>query len=145
MSTYVYLMCMDHDPPLEAREESAQHAFDADFAAIRDDLAHREYVVRCALKGDYPSEYFRARTVRFLTEHATCRISICDENGNWYDPQGEGSDPCAHPSWSGTDARGLDDPEKVWECDTCLFRFKGDPDALVDPQLAKVAGQSEPA
>ena len=37
MSTYLYLRCEDHDPPLVAREESGQHLYD--LPTIRADIA----------------------------------------------------------------------------------------------------------
>lgn len=43
MSTYLYLACLDHDPPLFADDESGQHLYD--LPQIRADIARRAEMV----------------------------------------------------------------------------------------------------
>lgn len=94
MSTYLYLRCMDHDPPLWAAAESGQHLCDLD--QIRADIAQRERLVN-RLDQDYSTVYgwyetldhFRANTVSFLSQHRKCRIGIIDEYGDVHDVGGD--------------------------------------------------------
>ena len=87
MSTYVYLVCMDHEPPLMAEDESGQHLYD--LPRIRREIADREATVAAGTgyhesvtSGGFDSAaYFRAHSARFLTQHLTCRVSIKDEYG----------------------------------------------------------------
>lgn len=80
MSTYLYLRCEDHDPPLVAREESGQHL--RNLPGIRADIADREAIVRITRAPAYvdlgPS---RNATADFLADHPACRIGIVDEYG----------------------------------------------------------------
>ena len=80
MSTYLYLTCLDHNPPLTADEESGRHLYD--LPQIRYDIADRKWLVERSLT-DYGIElgYFRNRSVRFLGQHANCNIGITDEYG----------------------------------------------------------------
>lgn len=84
MSTYVYLECLDHDPPLSADDESGQHL--SDLPQIRADLADRERVVASIRDGWDPGDYFRNNTARFLASHKKCRIGIRDEYGDEHPP-----------------------------------------------------------
>ena len=87
MSTYVYLECLDHDPPLRADNESGQHL--TDLPRIRAEIANRETVAdsECYYRDDVPGHYFEAdgyfhaRSARFLAAHPKCRIGIRDEYG----------------------------------------------------------------
>ena len=83
MSIYVYLVCLDHNPPLVAGDESGQHLYD--LPQIRKDIADRDMIV-AAVKADVfdGSNYFRNHTARFLAAHPTCRIGIRDEYGTEY-------------------------------------------------------------
>lgn len=77
MSTYVYLRCEDHDPPLRASDESGQHLYDLE--QIRADIANRVAIV-AALEDDWTvDDSFRRATARFLAKHPKCRIGIVDE------------------------------------------------------------------
>lgn len=81
MSTWFYLRCDDHDPPMLADDESGQHTYD--LPQIRADIAERDYLAR--LYGDTYGEgldYFRKHTARFLAAHPKCRIAIEDEYGH---------------------------------------------------------------
>lgn len=75
MSTYLYLVCADHDPPLESEEEVGQHL--ADLAIVRAVLAARH---SDAMQIGFADRY--ADTARrFLNAHPKCRIRIRDEYG----------------------------------------------------------------
>ena len=80
MRTWVCLKCLDHDPELWAEGESGQHLYD--LPDIRADVANRDILVAAAGAGAWPSEPFRANTVRFLVNHPKCRIGIGDEYGH---------------------------------------------------------------
>ena len=82
MSTYVYLECLDHNPPLKAEGESGQHLYD--LPQIRQDIANREHFNALAASGDFHinfGHHFRNNTVQFLICHPLCRIGIRDEYG----------------------------------------------------------------
>lgn len=80
MSTWLYLVCLDHTPPLVSEEEVGQHLYD--LPQIRADLADRDRIVANVAAGVWPAEYFRVRTARFLARHhPLCRIGIQDEYG----------------------------------------------------------------
>jgi len=88
VSTYVYLECLDHTPPLRADDESGQHL--SDLPQIRADLADRARIVADYnasaywLLGDDIATYFRRHTARFLAAHPRCRVGIRDEYGRAY-------------------------------------------------------------
>jgi hypothetical protein len=77
VSTYIYLQCLDHTPPLRAADESGQHLYD--LPQLRADIANRDRIAAAAADGWVTPEYFRAATARFLVEHPTCRLGIIDE------------------------------------------------------------------
>jgi hypothetical protein len=79
VSTYLYLRCEDHDPPLCAIDESGQHLYD--IPQIQADLANRNALVAAAADGMEVTDYFRRHTLAFLTQHPACRVSIFDEYG----------------------------------------------------------------
>lgn len=79
MSTYLYLRCQDHTPPIEAADESGQHLYD--LPQIRTDIANREALVAAWRDDVQPDDYFRRHTVRFLAQHPACRLAIWDEYG----------------------------------------------------------------
>lgn len=83
MSTYLYLECLDHDPPLRSDGEVGQHLYD--LPQIRRDIASRdELVAHFKASGEVPDfgHHFRSNTTRFLLQHPKCRIGIRDEYGN---------------------------------------------------------------
>lgn len=90
MSTYVYLVCLDHDPPLVAEDESGQHLYD--LPRIRAEIAG---VDAPAPSGQHPdaTAYFRRNSERFLLQHRGCRIGIRDEHGRDHDTEEDGRDP----------------------------------------------------
>lgn len=82
MSTYLYLRCLDHDPPIEAG--SGQHLYD--LPQIQADIADRDALVAAWLDEEagpdsIENDYFRSHTVGFLAQHPKCRIGIQDEYG----------------------------------------------------------------
>ena len=84
MSTYIYLVCLDHDPPIVSEDESGQHLYD--LPRVRDEIAER---VAVAAEADTPpvsgmediTGYFRQRSARFLAQHPNCQVGIRDEYG----------------------------------------------------------------
>ena len=94
MSTYMYLKCIDHDPPIRAREESGQHYYD--LPRIRAEVADRHGLV-ARLSGGLPYQrsehydnYFPRNTALFLRDHPKCRIRIETEYGeDVTEPEGE--------------------------------------------------------
>jgi hypothetical protein len=95
MSTYMYLQCLEHDPPLRSNGEVGQHAYD--LKDIRKYIANREAI--CALlEADIPignsgvGTFWANNASWFLYEHQKCEIGIINEYG-------------------GTYLTGLDDPE----------------------------------
>lgn len=79
MSTYIHLVCVAHDPPLHADDESGQHLYD--LPQLRQDVADREGLIAAARLDAWPDERFRKNTVRFLIEHPTCPLECWDEYG----------------------------------------------------------------
>ena len=83
MSTWLYLVCLDHTPPLKAEDESGQHL--SDLTHIRADIADRDVLVpQWEAYTFHPDHhvYFRRNTMRFLAAHPTCHVGIKDEYGN---------------------------------------------------------------
>lgn len=84
MSTYVYLACLDHTPPLIATEESDQHMHrDGVMEQIQRWVDNRETLVPMWHRSelDY-SNYFLANTMRFLVQHEHCRVFAQSEYGD---------------------------------------------------------------
>jgi hypothetical protein len=82
VSTYLYLVCEDHNPPLVAEDESGQHL--SDLPCIRQEIADRDVLAgeRHTWSLDESTNvYFRTHSARFLRNHPTCRIGIRDEYG----------------------------------------------------------------
>lgn len=85
MSTYLYLQCEDHTPPIRSFGESGQH--DRDLAQIFKDLDNRELIVTAYNERMVPANYFRRNTASFLAEHPHCRITVIDEYGATHTPE----------------------------------------------------------
>lgn len=86
MSTWVYLRCLDHDPPIRADEESGQHLYD--LPQVHNDIAHRaEMLAADDADGEMSWVYenglahFRSNTLRFFRRHRTCNLDVIDEYG----------------------------------------------------------------
>lgn len=91
MSTYFYLTCEDHDPPLTARDESGQHHYDIPriLEEIRDPRSLIDRLNRGELTWDMAEgydSYFPYNSAQFLMFHSTCSIGLVDEYGQKYDP-----------------------------------------------------------
>ena len=82
MSTYLYLECLDHDPPLRSDGESGQHL--TDLPEIRADIAKRVAWVEWSEEDDVWNHlhHFRCNTITFLRQHPRCRLGIRDEYGH---------------------------------------------------------------
>lgn len=82
MSTYLYLECQDHNPPMSSDGEVGQHLYD--LPRIRREIAERELFVALARSGIEFSydHHFTSNAARFFTKHPHCRIRIFDEYGN---------------------------------------------------------------
>lgn len=84
MSTYLYLECQDHDPPLLSNGEVGQHLID--LQTIRADIANRDLFIanlKANLDVDY-GHHFRNNAARFLCQHPKCHIAIWDEYGKYH-------------------------------------------------------------
>lgn len=90
MSTWIYMVCTDHDPPIRAESESGQHLYD--IPQLREDLTQREDIT--ALSADDFSDVtteldpffdrYTLNTWRFLRPHPLCNLEIHDEYGRHY-------------------------------------------------------------
>lgn len=81
MSTYLYVRCLSHNPPLVSEEESGQHTYDLE--QIRVDLAmDRDELLRRLREGLLT--YFSRDTARFISHHKGCPVDIIDEYGCAY-------------------------------------------------------------
>lgn len=91
MSTYLYLECKCHNPPLRS-DDVGQHLYD--LPRIRKEIKHRALfsaILSAELDVSY-GHHFTSNAARFLCEHKHCGIGILDEYGEEY-PIEEGVDP----------------------------------------------------
>lgn len=82
MSTYLYLQCDSHDPPLVSDGEVGQHLYD--LPAIRTHIGNRRLyadMARHDVMLDAHGDHFAGTAFRFLTAHPKCAITIIDEYG----------------------------------------------------------------
>ena len=80
MSTYIYLVCRDHNPAIQADGESGQHLYD--LPQLRQDIADRDAIVHALRVLDLqPDDSYRRSTARFLAAHPRCNLGIVDEYG----------------------------------------------------------------
>ena len=86
MSTYVYLACLDHNPPLINRDESEQHTNEHHIDKVRSWVDRRDQLVPLQREGllDLSDQFFR-HTVLFLSDHEHCRLAARTEYGDWID------------------------------------------------------------
>lgn len=82
MSTWIYLQCESHEPPLIAEDESGQHLYD--LPQLRKDVAEREALVKMMDDGWSIDDYYRRHTVKFLAAHRKCQLGIIDEYNRTY-------------------------------------------------------------
>lgn len=80
MSTWLYLRCEDHDPPLLS-DDVGQHLYD--LPDIRGYIARRDSYVALAESDDWPTfaSHYTRHAYDFLTQHPRCTIGIVDEYG----------------------------------------------------------------
>ena len=93
MSTWLYLECLDHDPPLRSEGESGQHLYD--LPDIRADIAIRDELATVANAGGGwidRGDHFRNNTLRFLLAHPRCHLGIRDEHGENHPTTEEATD-----------------------------------------------------
>lgn len=89
MSTWLYLECHSHTPPLRAEQESGQHLYDLPQLRATLKMSHDELKILLenykydsyADTWDVNHGYFFGNTARFLVEHPHCEIQIWDELG----------------------------------------------------------------
>ena len=84
MSTYLYLECLDHNPPLLSDGEVGQQLHS--LPRIRREIAERNLLaalVKSEIEHSYDS-HFTSNAARFLAQHPHCRIGIRDEYGDEY-------------------------------------------------------------
>ena len=86
MSTYLYLRCDSHTPPLEAEDHSGCHLYNLD--QIFRDIEDRERIVAAWNDAMYPRDSFRLATAAFLAEHPHCKIGVIDEYRRIHHPDG---------------------------------------------------------
>lgn len=85
MSTYLYLRCDSHTPPLEAEDHSGCHLYDLE--QIFRDLEDREQIVAAWNNDMRPRNSYRYATATFLSDHPHCEITVIDEYGRTHTPQ----------------------------------------------------------
>lgn len=95
MSTYLYLQCDSHTPPLQSLHEVGQHL--RDLPRIRKEINQRQDLYRAHQHGylGYESDYdtLFTRTLRtFLIQHPRCDLQIVDEYGDTHPLEVEASD-----------------------------------------------------
>ena len=89
MSTYIYLLCRDHNPAIQADGESGQYFID--LSQLRQDIADRDAIVHAMHL--YPSgSSYRRNTATFLAAHPRCHLGIVDEYGREHSIEEEGED-----------------------------------------------------
>lgn len=93
MSTYIYLQCESHDPPLINDGESGQHLYD--LPRIREDIANRRSIAAGLRAGLEPESgnHFYANTAYFLRQHEHCQLGIVDEYDRTHAIDGDSEDP----------------------------------------------------
>lgn len=85
MSTWIYLQCDSHTPPILSDGEVGQHIYD--LSDIRRHIKNRElyrFMAEKDLVLDTQGDHFAGNAFRFLITHPHCDVSICDEYGDTY-------------------------------------------------------------
>lgn len=86
MSTWLYLRCESHDPPIKNEGESGQHLYD--LKQIWADINNRDVIAAAWLDDFIPDDHFRRNTASFLATHPHCQIGVIDEYGRIHHPDG---------------------------------------------------------
>lgn len=76
MSTWLYLRCEDHDPPILSDDVGQRLSA---LPEIRGYIADRKRFEAAAVVGLTPDDHFMGNAARFLGDHPKCRIAIEDE------------------------------------------------------------------
>lgn len=85
MSTYLYLECQNHDPPISSywqNGEVGQHL--SDLKDVQGYLANRESMVK-AHELDAEFSRYANTAAYFFAAHPNCEIKIVDEYGRYHD------------------------------------------------------------
>ncbi|AVO26064.1 hypothetical protein SEA_Phreeze_86 [Mycobacterium phage Phreeze] len=93
VSTFLYLQCDSHEPPIRSDGEVGQHLYD--LSDIRGYIANRDLlaqIVDMDLGVNFDS-HFASNAAYFLQKHRACKISIQDEYGKQYDTIGDSHEP----------------------------------------------------
>ncbi|AMS03154.1 hypothetical protein BJD61_gp75 [Gordonia phage Obliviate] len=83
MSTYHYLECSCHNPPLTSDEEVEQHRGTETLEKVRELVRRRDVIlplVRAELV-DYPDDRYLRNALTFLNDHEHCVIGLVTEYG----------------------------------------------------------------
>lgn len=87
MSTWIYLVCAQHDEPVQAEDESGQHLYDLpqlrfDWLNRRHWLAYIERFPGTLTREFDHLSYFQRNTFAFLRDHADCdQMHVVTEYG----------------------------------------------------------------
>lgn len=86
MSTYLYLQCLDHNPPLRSDGEVGQHMTDLQYArSLIKDRIILAYMFSATIwkwpGGENGLDQWKYNAARFFSEHEHCNLGIVDEYG----------------------------------------------------------------
>lgn len=84
MSTYLYLQCLEHDPPISSDGEVGQHLYDLD--DVKKLYVNRELLIQMQ-KQDLPITWdsnFQSNASRFFCQHPNCTVQVVTEYGDVY-------------------------------------------------------------
>ena len=84
MSTYLYLQCEDHDPPLRSDGEVGQHLYD--LPAVREFIKNRHHLAEVYEVSVWPggttaAGQWKFNAAKFFLDHPHCDIRIVSEYG----------------------------------------------------------------
>lgn len=122
MSTYIYLTCESHNPPLRAEDESGQHLYD--LPRIREEIQNRKVIARIEDEGLPCGNPFVQHSAYFLSRHKECGIGIVDEYGQTYpiepEPEWVNNAPAVrawHKNDGHTEHNGKPGLKRIWSPD----------------------------
>ena len=81
MSTYHYLECANHNPPLLSDDEVEQHRDTETLKKVRELVRDRANIVPLLReeKINYPDDYFLKNALKFLVSHEHCKVNLVTE------------------------------------------------------------------
>ena len=79
MSTYLYLECHAHQPPITSDGEVGQHLYD--LPAIREYIKHRAALAEVLYLDGVNMTSYASAAASFLKQHPNCPLRIGDEYG----------------------------------------------------------------